>query len=280
MSCSFSLQAQTGDLAVPANTESAARDGGSLFAVVPPRLLECEGSGPCNAAWSMTQTDGTAIWFAQRNVTAKLTVVRFQPDDILIRRTDTSDGNSAVYSGAVHGDEISGAVIWSTPDHPGEGSGHWSAKIPVTMCQAGAEMEAADAMQIAQNALMFKQRKDALGCYLIAAKAGDMVAQTLAGTLYYQGHDPDVPQDYAQALIWLKKAASQGSYSAQRMLADMYMLGEGTAADPRLSKFYAEKADEQQRQKERQEDRADRASDQSRMLGSFVMGAVFGALIF
>jgi TPR repeat protein len=107
-----------------------------------------------------------------------------------------------------------------------------------------------------------------------------MTAQTLAGTLYYQGHDPELPQDYGQALVWLKKAAAQGSYAAQRTLAEMYTLGEGTAPNAETAHYYDGKADEQQRLKEREEDRADRQADQTKMLNGFVMGAVFGALMF
>jgi hypothetical protein len=254
--------------------------GNGSSAVIPPRLLECEGVGRCNGSWIINGSEGTATWFAQTPVRAKLTVVRSEPDDILIRRTDTSDGNSAVYSGKRHGDQISGTVIWSSPDHPGGASGTWSASVPQTVCETQANLTSADAQRIGQNALMFQREHDALDCYIVAAKTGDPMAQTAVGLLLYQGHE-GIPQDYKQALFWLRKAADQGIYAAQKTVADMYMLGQGTAPDPNLSNFYAAKASEQKREWERNQDRADRAAaSRANMLTGFVMGAVFGALLF
>src|SRR5580698_2689998 len=248
---------------------------------LPPLLLECEGTGPCNAAWQINGADGTATWFAQNSVRAKLTVVRSDADDILIRRTDTSDNNSAVYAGARHGNQISGTVIWSSPGHPGGSSGTWSASIPQTVCETQANLSSKDALRIGQNALMFHREHDALGCYIAAAKTGDAIAEMAVGLIYYHGQDTAVPQDLKQALFWLRKAADQGVYGAQKTVADMYMLGQGTPRDPELSRFYAAKAAEQKRDWERQQDRADRATRTAgAALTGFVMGAVLGALMF
>ena len=41
-----------------------------------------------------------------------------------------------------------------------------------------------------------------------------------------------MPQNYEQAQFWLQKAASQNVYAAEKTLADMYMLGQGTKRDP------------------------------------------------
>lgn len=248
---------------------------------LPPLLLECEGTGPCNGAWSTHGSEGTAIWFAQNPVRAKLEVVRSAQDDILIRRTDTSDRNFAVYSGARHGNQISGTVIWSSPGHPGGSSGTWSASVPQTVCQAEANLTSRDALRIGQNALMFRREKDALGCYVVAAKTGDPLAEMAVGMIYYHGQDTAVPQDYKQALFWLRKAADQGVYAAQKTVSDMYMLGQGTPRDAELSRFYAEKAAEQKRDWERAQDRANRAaSSAAGALTGFVMGTIFGALMF
>jgi TPR repeat protein len=40
-----------------------------------------------------------------------------------------------------------------------------------------------------------------------------------------------VPQDYAEALKWLHKAAEQGDTSAMDSLASMYRYGEGVTQD-------------------------------------------------
>jgi len=252
---------------------------------LPQRLIECEGGGPCNGAWTFDGLTGSATWYTQSPIRATLTVVRVDPDEITIRRTDLTDGNSAVYQGTRKGDIYSGAVIWSGPNQPGVGSGHWVASIPQTTCDPSANMTSADAMRVGQNALMFDLERAAFDCYLVAAQAGEPMAQTAVGLIYYQGRTREVPQDYKQAFFWLRKAADAGVYAAQRTVSDMYMLGQGTAKDRELSRFYGDKAAEQKRDREHQieraEDRADRAADRAaNAMTGFVMGAVFGALLF
>jgi hypothetical protein len=274
---------------MPAAAQSSAApvspDAASGPQGLPTRLIECEGNGPCNGAWTFDGLNGNATWFTQNPIKAKLTIVRVDPGELTIRRTNLTDGNSAVYHGVLNGNTYSGAVIWSTPESAGGASGHWTASIPQTACDPNANLSSADAMRIGQNALMFDLQRDAFDCYLVAAKDGDSMAQTALGLIYYQGRANDIPQDYKQAFYWLKKAADAGVYAAQRTISDMYMLGQGTAKDRELSQFYAAKAAEQKRDKERQEDRADAAAErqkdreQNAMTG-FVMGATFGALLF
>ncbi len=269
----------------PPTAPNSANAEGPSAQGLPHRLIECEGNGPCNGAWTFDGLSGTATWFTQSPIRARLTIVRSDPDEITIRRTDLTDGNSAVYHGTRKDDAYSGAVIWSTPDHPGVASGHWSASIPQTSCEAGAGLSTGEAMRIGQNALMFDLEDGAFGCYLVAAQAGEPMAQTAVGLIYYQGRTRDVPQDYKQAFFWLRKAADAGVYAAQRTVSDMYMLGQGTPQDRELSRFYGEKAAEQKRdrehQLERQQDREDRAADRAaNTMTGFVMGAVFGALLF
>ncbi len=247
---------------------------------LPPVLIECEGTGPCNAAWQLSGAEGTATWFGQTPVRAKLSIIRADAEDIRIRRTDTSDGNSAVYYGARHGDQISGTVVWSGPDHPGQNSGTWSASIPQTTCNEQANMTAADSMHIGLNALMFNRQDDALGCYILAAKTGDPTAQTAVGLIYYQGSN-GVPQDYTRALYWLRKAADQGVYCAQTTVSEMFTLGQGTPRDELLARFYGEKAAAQKRDWERAQDRTEaRRNSANSALTGFVLGAVFGAIFF
>jgi len=262
-----------------AGTDSSPTQG------VPQRLIECEGNGPCNGAWTFDGPSGTATWFTQSPIHAKLTIVRSEPGEITIRRTNLTDGNSAVYHGTRNGDTYSGAVIWSTPDQPGASSGHWSASIPQTTCDRDSNLSSADAMRVGQNALMFDLERAAFDCYLVAARAGDPMAQTAVGLIYYQGRTREIPQDYKQAFFWLRKAADAGVYAAQRTVGDMYMLAQGTSKDRELSQFYSEKAAEQKRDREhqieRQQDREDRAADRAaNAMTGFVMGAVFGGLLF
>jgi TPR repeat protein len=270
---------------LPAAAQNSADASSSSAQGLPLRLLECEGGGPCNGAWTFDGVNGTATWFTQSPIRAKLTIVRSGPDEITIRRTNLTDGNSAVYQGTRKGDTYSGAVIWSSPNNPGGASGHWMASIPQTNCDAASNLSPADAMHIGQTALMFDLGRAAFGCYLVAAQAGDSMAQTAVGLIYYQGRTSEVPQDYKQAFFWLRKAADAGVYAAQRTVSDMYMLGQGTPQDRELSKFYGDKAAEQKRDREHQieraQDRADHAADRAaNAMTGFVMGAVFGALLF
>ena len=71
--------------------------------VLPSELLVCENNGPCNAAWNIRGSDGTGTWFSRNPTRAKLTILRSAADNILIRRTDTTDGLSASYAGSLRG---------------------------------------------------------------------------------------------------------------------------------------------------------------------------------
>jgi hypothetical protein len=58
-----------------------------------------------------------------------------------------------------------------------------------------------------------------------AAEQGNANAQAALGMMYANGQG--VPQDYAQALFWYRKAAEQGESSAQNNLGVMYANGQG-----------------------------------------------------
>ncbi len=243
---------------------------------LPPELLVCENKGPCNAAWMLHGSEGTAMWFARKPTRAKLTVVRSSPDNILIRRTDTTDGITATYAGSLRGDHYSGTIIFGSGEGGEASTGTWTASVPQTTCPPAAGLDPADAMRIGQTALMFHLEQSALDCYVVAAKAGDATAQTAVGLLYYQGGNGAEP-DYAKAFFWLHKAADQGVYVAQRRVAEMYLAGQGTAHNPDLAHNYTARADEQKHDVERRQDLEDREKDrQAQILSSFVMGASFG----
>jgi len=228
---------------------------------LPSELLVCEDNKPCNGAWTIHGSEGEGTWFAKNPVKARLTVIRSGPDDILIRRADTTDAVSATYAGSLHGDHYSGTIIWSTPGHPGGSTGRWTATVPETDCAAAhANADIAEARRLGQIALMFHRERDSLDCYTVAAASGDATAQMAVGLLYYQGR-ATIPQDYTQALIWLRKAADQGNYAAQRTVAEMYTVGQGTNRDPAYAAIYTRRADEQKHDMERRQDLNERAAD-------------------
>src|SRR5664279_1979980 len=61
------------------------------------------------------------------------------------------------------------------------------------------------------------------------AANGDAAAQWVLGVRYE--HGKGVPQDYAQAAAWYRKAAEQGNATAQWLLGDLYDLGHGVPQD-------------------------------------------------
>jgi TPR repeat protein len=62
-----------------------------------------------------------------------------------------------------------------------------------------------------------------------ATEQGDVDGQYNLGLIYANGQG--VPQDYAQAISWLRKAAYQGHSLAQAGLGSMYANGQGVAQD-------------------------------------------------
>lgn len=266
----FAAVLQDSVAAAPATSSAAAAAANSL----PAELLVCENKGPCNAAWVLHGMEGTGTWFVRNPVHAKLTVLRAEADNLLIRRTDTTDGVTATYAGSLRGDHYSGVIVLGGSDNPGTTTGTWTATVPRTKCAA--DMEAPAALATGQTALMFRRNQDALDCYIVAAKDGDSRAQTAVGLLYDQGSG-GVQQDYKQAFYWLHKAADQGIYPAERRVAEMYQAGQGTPRDATLAQIYKARADEQKHDYERQQDLAEREADRrTQVLSSFVLGASFG----
>ena len=66
---------------------------------------------------------------------------------------------------------------------------------------------------------------EAVAWYRKAPEQGDMKAQHNLGNMYYYGKG--VPQDYAEAVKWYRKSAEQGDSYAQNNLGNMYYNGEG-----------------------------------------------------
>ena len=91
---------------------------------------ECKGS-PCapgsggEGTWIFHGLLGDAQW--GNGAVAKLAVVRFDADNIVIQRIDlptsSTYGSTAIYTGTLHGDHMEGSVVWSW-------SGHWDGQRP------------------------------------------------------------------------------------------------------------------------------------------------------
>ena len=85
----------------------------------------------------------------------------------------------------------------------------------------------------AQNIATLKQQ----------AAHGKAAAQCSLGGMYEDGKG--VPQDYAQAALWYRKAAEQGYAEAQFFLGSLYLDGHGVPQDNVQGEAWFHKADEQ-----------------------------------
>ena len=86
--------------------------------------------------------------------------------------------------------------------------------------------------------------KNAADWFLIAAKAGDAIAQYNLAGQYYHGEGGKT-QNYNEAAKWFKMAADQGLAVAQFALGTLYHEGQGVEKDYVQAKYWYEKAVEQ-----------------------------------
>jgi len=87
-----------------------------------------------------------------------------------------------------------------------------------------------------------KLAADAKACR-VRAEQGDSNAQYDLARLYYQGKG--VPQDYAKAAGWYRKAADQGNAKAQNGVGFRYEWGKGVAQDYMEAAVWYHKAADQ-----------------------------------
>jgi TPR repeat protein len=71
--------------------------------------------------------------------------------------------------------------------------------------------------------------KEAVKWLRLAADQGQMLAQHLLGDCYYHGNG--VPKDCGEALKWYRQAAEQGDKDAQYAIGDIYYYGDGIQKD-------------------------------------------------
>jgi uncharacterized protein len=75
------------------------------------------------------------------------------------------------------------------------------------------------------------------------AYMGSVAVQAALGDMHYKGRG--IPQDYAEAAKWYRKAAEQGYADAQYFLGHMYYEGEGVPQDyTEAAKWYGKAADQ------------------------------------
>ena len=76
--------------------------------------------------------------------------------------------------------------------------------------------------------------------FMPLAEAGQASAQAAVGHMYLNGQG--VPQDPAQAAIWLEKAAEGGNARARYQIGNMYAAGMGVPVDDMKASYYLIKA--------------------------------------
>ena len=84
---------------------------------------------------------------------------------------------------------------------------------------------------------------EAVTWYRKAAEQGHSIAQYRLGFMYFEGQG--VPRDHVEAAKWLRKAADQGLAVAQYTLGIMYVEGEGVPQDYAQALRWLRKAAEQ-----------------------------------
>jgi len=84
---------------------------------------------------------------------------------------------------------------------------------------------------------------EAMRWYRKAVEQGNAKAQTNLGIIYENGHG--IPQNYAEAMRWYRKAAEQGHAQAQHKLGVMYENGHGVPQDYAEAMRWYRKAAEQ-----------------------------------
>lgn len=77
----------------------------------------------------------------------------------------------------------------------------------------------------------------------VRADQGDVMAEYKLAHIYYEGRG--VPQDYAEAYLWYRKAAEQGYAKAQFSLGDLYFQGKGVPQDYSEAVRWTQKAADQ-----------------------------------
>lgn len=218
-------------------------------AQIPAGLVMCE-AGQCEAGnqgtWIFRGTNGVATW--PKGQKAKLTILRFDAKDILIRREDAptsvSPGFVALYSGTRVGDRVDGKIESAWPGHfpnakpPGVAVFQYYATIPQTTCAAGNEL--VDPMEVAQTAVRFRQQKSAFACYQIAANQNNAQSKGILALMYRDGIGTE--PDKQQAFHWAELGANQQDYNSELMLAEMYENGVGTVADASKAQAWRERA--------------------------------------
>jgi hypothetical protein len=117
----------------------------------------------------------------------------------------------------------------------------WKIAVPIS-CIALISGAAVTWQVFRVRANRLKLAQDATVCRL-RAEHGDAKAEASLGNMY--SHGQGIPQDYAEALRWYRKAADHGDANGQDGLASMYSHGQGVPQDyAEALRWYRKAADQ------------------------------------
>ena len=98
---------------------------------------------------------------------------------------------------------------------------------PTTMTSGGVTIE--QARENGNKANQKRKYGDAMRWYKMAADAGDPVAETAVGDLYFNGRG--VRTDFGEAMNWYRRAAAKGNATAEEGVGSLYARGQGVEKD-------------------------------------------------
>jgi len=212
----------------------------------PAALEVCD--GPCIlqqdgnlGTWTFHGDEGTGNWL--KGSRANLRITRWDGAKVTIVREDTpsstTPGATVTYQGMVCGATIKGDALVNWPGHVENVKVPWTATIPITTCDA-LEDDSLKILDVAHEALRFRQLPSAFKCLSRAADLGDMQARTATGLMYRDGIGTKV--SFPDAMTRFQQSAIQGDYNAEVALSQMYDFGLGVTRDPVQAKEWATRA--------------------------------------
>lgn len=221
---------------------------------------QCENPHSGGAIWLFEGDRGVAMW--KYTAIANLTVTSFDGHNLMVHRADPRGTYSTPfaadglyihdYPGVLEGDRIEGMP-----------SGYWRATIPEHLCEPFSQcpISVDQVVQLGQFASKAKLYTSGLRCFLIASGQGNPEAQGLVGLMLRDG--VGAPQNYAEALYFLKKAADRDDYNGELALSQMYDAGMGMPKSPELAAYWKNRAQQRAQQLQAQAE-AQRAQEQAR----------------
>jgi hypothetical protein len=169
---------------------------------------------------------------------------------VTIRRFDSTgawQGLSALYTGTVTGDQITGTMSWLWQGHGQFTIGTLPWHATMGMAPAGYKVPVDKAMECGASASTAKNYPMASHWYLYAEREGNVRASVFVGILLVNGPQ-GIPQDYPSALKRFEYAGSKGDTLGMNNAALMYQRGLGVPVSPERVKYWGDRMAERRQE--------------------------------